>query len=305
MSHSSSTLTLALALLSAGFSAAQDSVSAGDLANAQWEPTPENEADAPSHALHDLHFSLTPYFWATSFSGDIGVRGISIDGSTSFIDIVNEADKVYGFMGALSMEYNRFVFQLNGSWAHAEQGSQRAVLNNGELEADIELDAIWFEFLGGYRLIDRPIGDAPETMRRVTLDAYAGGRVTSIDVDGTLRASASITLPDGEVLEPNRTASRDASQEWIEPFIGLRAGFRLDDHWLLHLRGDVGGFGVDGSEFSWQAMALLGYEWRLDGYRLALFGGYRALSQDYSSGDFEWDVVTHGPVLGASLTFSF
>lgn len=87
--------------------------------------------------------------------------------------------------------------------------------------------------------------------------------------------------------------------------MGARLGARLGDHWRVQVRGDIGGFGVDNSDFSWQAVTLAGYEWRVNGWNITLFGGYRALGQDYSDGAFTWDTVVHGPVLGAQFTFYF
>ena len=34
-----------------------------------------------------------------------------------------------------------------------------------------------------------------------------------------------------------------------------------------------------------------------------LGAGYHALSWDYESGDFKWDVIQHGPIIGAALRF--
>ena len=63
-----------------------------------------------------------------------------------------------------------------------------------------------------------------------------------------------------------------------------------------------------GSDFSWQVIGTYHFELRaLE--RLAIDGyvGYRALSVDYTedSGNrrYEYDVLQHGPMLGATLRF--
>ena len=71
---------------------------------------------------------------------------------------------------------------------------------------------------------------------------------------------------------------------------------------------DIGGFGV-GSDFAWHAWGLLGYRFSLfsKDNNAAVFGGYRALSWDYTDGSgedkFEWDVTLYGPILGLQIGF--
>jgi hypothetical protein len=70
--------------------------------------------------------------------------------------------------------------------------------------------------------------------------------------------------------------------------------------------GDVGGFGV-GSDFAWSVTGLFGYKWQAGTVEWAILAGYKALSQDYTSGSgpqrFRWDTTMHGPVLGFSVRF--
>jgi hypothetical protein len=253
----------------------------------------------------ELRLSFSPYLWVTNFSGDISVKGIQIDVSRSFVDILNESDSVFGLMGALDLDYKGFVFQLNGSWVTAKESKQKGVFRNGTVDAQVKLDAVWFEFFGGYRFIDRPLSDAPDAPGRFKLDGFVGGRVTAVDINTTLTASASITLPGGAVLNPGQSVDRSQSNDWVEPLIGFRAICNLDEHWLVQVRCDVGGFGVNDSQFSWQIAAVAGYQWKLDGWSLGVFAGYRALGQDHSSGNLNWDVVTHGALVGVSLSLSF
>jgi hypothetical protein len=73
----------------------------------------------------------------------------------------------------------------------------------------------------------------------------------------------------------------------------------------LNLRGDMGGFGIfgsDSSHFSWQAMGLLGYDIN---EKFSAFGGYRALSAnaDEGSGTSKkgFDAIMHGLMLGLQI----
>ena len=266
-----------------------------------------SQANGPSPERERFRVSVTPYAWLPSFSGEIAARGIEFDATTTFADIIDSSDSAFGLMGAIDFEVDRLVFQGNGAWVTAELGNARGVLRNGEVRSDLEFDAAWTEAFAGYRLLERsPGGDGGERARqRFTLDGLVGARVTFIDVDANVTAQTTVTLRDGTVLMPGQRRDQSQSEEWIEPFVGLRLGHDFGNGWSATVRADVGGFGVDGSEFSWQVEALGGYRWQLDGWNIALFGGYRALGQDYASGGFAWDMVTHGPVIGTQIGLRF
>jgi len=258
-----------------------------------------------SPASDPFHFSFAPYMWLTSISGDISVRNITVDADVDFASIVDASDSVFGLMGAIDIEYKGFVAQFNAAWSEVEFSGSRAFARNGTLSADVTMDTAWIEAFAGYRFLERSLGTDASARRRVTLDGFVGARFTMIDVDATFTARESLTLPNGEMLTAGQTADRDQSESWFEPFIGARLGLDLSENWSLNLRGDIGGFGISGADFSWQVAALAGYRWHLDGWAIGVFGGYRVLSQDYSSDDFAWDAITHGPLLGAQFSWRF
>ena len=72
------------------------------------------------------------------------------------------------------------------------------------------------------------------------------------------------------------------------------------------MRGDVGGFGIssDTSNFSWQAMAMIGYDITR---RFSVWGGYRALSIDTEEGSGTKkngvNVVLSGVILGLQINW--
>jgi hypothetical protein len=65
----------------------------------------------------------------------------------------------------------------------------------------------------------------------------------------------------------------------------------------------IGGIAF-GSDFAWDAVGLLGYRFPMFSKEnnATVFGGYRALYQDYTDGSgddkFKWDVRLYGPILG-------
>ncbi len=63
--------------------------------------------------------------------------------------------------------------------------------------------------------------------------------------------------------------------------------------------GMVGGFGVS-SDMMWDVMGGLGYDVN-DSF--SVFGGYRAVSVDYSNDGFVYDVVQQGPIFAGVFRF--
>jgi hypothetical protein len=150
------------------------------------------------------------------------------------------------------------------------------------------LGAGGFYRLGTWDLSQTPANAVPS----VTVDAMAGARYTYLDMKLDLKGF--------------RSASGDKA--WVDPLVGARAIFDLSERWAASLTGNLGGFGV-GSDFTWHAWGLLGYRFSLfsKDNNAAVFGGYRALSWDYTDGGgddkFEWDVTLHGPILGIQIGF--
>jgi hypothetical protein len=284
-------------------------------------PTTTNGARSEEEVLAEdglasespIVFSLTTYVWLTSFNGSTVVDGRKSDVDTSFDTIFENADSLIGVMGAIDMEHKRLVLQFNGVYSAVDFSGETTRVGDGPLggtsdariEADISVKSTLLEFFGGYRFLDREFGGKEERTSRFMLDGFVGARYTNLDMDTRLSSDTTVTLRSGRTIEAGRSIDSDISQEWIEPFVGGRIALMLNERWLLGLRGDVGGFGVDGSEFTWSSIAYVGYRWRFEGWDLSLLGGYRAIGQDYSNDDFTYDVVTHGPVLGASVTLTF
>ena len=134
----------------------------------------------------------------------------------------------------------------------------------------------------------------------VAVDPYAGIRYTYLDTE----LKGKLDLPD---LGVNAKRTVDSDQNWVDPIIGLRTIWTLGDRLNLIAAGDIGGTS-ESSDYSWQAIGLVGYRFGLFGTNNAnLLAGYRALHQKYDNGngrnEFDWDVTIHGPVVGLTLNF--
>ncbi len=95
----------------------------------------------------------------------------------------------------------------------------------------------------------------------------------------------------------DRTVSR--TDDWWDPYLGLRGRYNLSEKFYLTGKADVGGFTV-GCDLTWTAEAALGCQL---GRNLFAEVGYRALGVDYDEDGFVLDTVTHGPQV--TLGFNF
>jgi hypothetical protein len=226
------------------------------------------------------HVTFTPYFWATGLYGDVTVHGADAHLDASFVDLLDNTDTLVGLQGHL--EVSRGRFGVYGDFFYV----RTTVEDAGVTDLDVTTRMWFIEFGAQYRVLDTTADRVPG----LTLDAYAGGRYTYLELD----------------LDTPGQPSLNQQVDWIDPLVGLRLGVHFSQHVFLLISGDVGGFGV-GSDFAWSLTGLLGYRWQGAGVEWAVLAGYRALSEDYSSGSglnrFKWDVTMHGPILGFSVRF--
>ncbi|MCG3121891.1 MAG: hypothetical protein GIKADHBN_00263 [Phycisphaerales bacterium] len=293
----------------------QTKVDPAPATNGQTVPSGEHAMEESLNAATESkEFQLTfaPYIWLCGVDGTTGTGGVTLDVDADFWDIWNESDSLFGIMGALDIEYKRFVLQLTGSYTQVEASDGRGRARSGALgggitagvSADVEIQTGFYEAMGGYRFVESAWGKSDENS--FSLDGFVGGRFTDMQLQQDVTADVTITLPDGRVLEAGRTRSMDDNQGWFEPFVGMRSEIGFGKHWAMVFRGDVGGFDVDGDQFAWQALGAVGYRLPQEGGgSIDLFAGYRVLSQDYTNADYVWSAMTLGPILGAQFVWRF
>lgn len=89
------------------------------------------------------------------------------------------------------------------------------------------------------------------------------------------------------------------TDDWWDPYIGLRGRYNLNEKFYLIAKGDIGGFGIR-SDLTWQAEVAIGVQ-----LSKSIFTelGYRALGVDYEKDGLLMDTVTHGVQLTTGITF--
>ena len=243
----------------------------------------ENESD-------DVwEFRAAPYIWIPAMTGDVTVNGTETDIDTSVSDVFTTSDFAFALQGQFEAWHRSgWGAFVNGQWAVLKDNDN---LNGTPLEFDLKMNSGIFEAGGFYSFGERPFG-AESDSATWTLEPLFGARLTVIKV----------------TFDFDNFSDDDDTETFVDPFLGARARFRFgpENRWNWTLRGDIGGFGV-GSDFTWNAIGLLGYDFHIGSMPSTVTFGGRALSQDYEDGsgssEFRWDVIQYGPLAALEIKF--
>ncbi|MGL4398414.1 MAG: hypothetical protein ACRCXD_00975 [Luteolibacter sp.] len=93
--------------------------------------------------------------------------------------------------------------------------------------------------------------------------------------------------------------SKSADLDWVDPIVGFRAQWNINEKWYLAGKSDIGGFGV-GSELAWTLQATVGYN--LNG-KSSVELGYRYLHTDYDNDSVLYDVAEAGLYMSYNVSF--
>jgi hypothetical protein len=132
----------------------------------------------------------------------------------------------------------------------------------------------WLDFGAMYRF-----GDVERSF-----DAFFGGRYAHVSTDLS--------------IGPFWDSAGDS--DFVSPIIGGRVQWAFTERWVGSLKGDVGGFDVQGADLYWDATAALGYRFNK---HMTLEMGYRVYDWDCGEGRRDLDLIFHGPIVG--LVFRF
>jgi hypothetical protein len=244
-------------------------------------PAAGQQAEPPASTTSNRwNITVAPYLWATSMDGNATVGGINSDVDVPFSDILK--DLSFGAMMLVDVEKGGFGVGVNGLFARVSPDSDA-----GGIKIDVTSDTVQLGVVPYYRVIDWAYRTSPSGRPlRLRVAPEAGFRFTYMQTE----------------LEVRRGRTVDQNESWVEPLVGSRIGLDLTDRFAIAGEANIGGFGI-GSDLAWNVQAILGYRTSLFGRQTTFALGYRALSQDYDHGDFEWDVTMHGPVLGTALRF--
>ena len=147
-----------------------------------------------------------------------------------------------------------------------------------EVEGDVELRAWLLNFIGGYNLWESNQG---------RLDAIAGARYFDLKLDFRLGVNAGRLSP---------SVDRSPSVSVLDAVIGVKGNVDLNKQWYVPYYLDVG---TGQSDFTWQALAGLGYRFHWGDVSLS----YRHIGWQFGSNKRIDRLNLSGPLLAATFRF--
>lgn len=267
---------MALALVAPLGASAQTSEPAAPSSQATPAPSePEPEA-APANQDDEWHVQVTPFAWLPKTRLNVSYGDRSLNREITPSQAIS--DLQFAVAGQIAAQKGPWGITGEGLYANLADDVQFRNVS-GSLRSNMTL----LQASGSYRFLDED---------GFTLDGVAGLRFYDFGFNNSFTR-------DGIIFTQSFDARR--SRSWVDPLIGLRSTIPFNKDFNLNLYGDVGGFGV-GSDFSWRAQAVFGYNVS-DAVSLNL--GYSALGARYQQGSganlFKIDFTNYGPVIGATF----
>ncbi len=222
-------------------------------------------------------FAAAAYLWAPSLSGTVGIGELPpVEVDASFSDLLENLD--FAFMAVAEARYDRFGIFSDLMYTKLSVDGEGPL---GVLNASLTNELIVGTLMAEYRVIEQG---------KTSVDLMAGARVWG--VMGDFEVTANIGTP---------TVGASGSDEkfWVDPMIGVKGRIQGTSPFYLTGWAMIGGFGVS-SDIDWDLFGGAGYEVN---DRFSLVAGYRGAGVDYESGDFKFDIIQHGPILGGVFHF--
>jgi len=237
------------------------------------------------------NIEFTPYFWAAELKGDATLRGRTGPVEVGFSDLLDNLD--IAFMGraeAWKGEWGLFLDAL-----YMDLGAEFST-PQGSVSADIDVKMTMLEFGLGYHLWETQVGK--EGSQKLSFDLLGGGRYMNLEGEVDVRTGGPLAG-----LGLGRTFGR--REEWVDPIVGGRLRWDIDEKLAAAVRFDFGGFGIgNGSNLTWNLVAGIDYKLKEN---MSLKAGYRIFDIDYDSGsgnkEFGIDAQFRGPIFGLTMKF--
>jgi hypothetical protein len=258
-------------------------------------------------------FTIAPYAWAVGVTGNTTVRGQTIDTNASTIDLIQKSDSIAALMAYFEADKGKLGFYTDFVFAQLGFGAGQTNYHNPI--AGLQITTRYNAALT-YRLFIVEMGGLYEFAKLPwstegaysTLDVNLGFRYWNNSVNASFDASANVNFTNlGFDRSFGIAIARSDAIQWVDPVIGLRMRHQFTPSQEVVIRGDVGGFGVSGDQFTWQVVGTYGYSWKYTGYDVSALVGFRALSMNYSQGSganaFALNELFYGPIIGVRFRF--
>ena len=156
-----------------------------------------------AQAEQEWEFEITPYLWATQLDSEVRVGEYSAGASLEFSDIVDTLEM--GLMGQFEARKGRW--SVYSDLVYFNLADDQSLTPVTEISSDLKQTVSLV--MAGYK---------PKNLE--VLDIYFGVRYDKVEIDLDLN---------GAIIDRGLSSSVD----WIDPVVGVRARYPLNDRWSL------------------------------------------------------------------------
>ncbi len=271
------------------------------------------QAEPPAPDPEPWRFTIAPYAWAVGVTGSVTTHNQTIDTNASTIDLIQKSDSLGALMTYFEADKGRLGFYTDFVFAQMGFGAGQTNIHNPIPGLQISTTTntaltyrLFIVEMGGVYELARLPGASEGSYS--ALDGILGFRYWNNSVDANFNASATVNLTN---LGFDRTfglaVARSDAIQWVDPVIGLRMRHQFTPRQEVMVRGDIGGFGLTGSQFAWQVVGTYGYSWKYTGYDVTALVGFRAIGVNYTQGAgadfFAMNEILYGPIFGVRFRF--
>ncbi len=232
----------------------------------------------PPEAPSGWEFEVAPYGWLAGLNGQAAQFGLpEQDVDITIRQVLENLD--VALMGLVQVRNERFsaFSDLVYGKLSAEIGTPHGILAD---KIEVTSKTLMWTVGAAYSIYYDP--DV------ANFDLVVGGRLWSLDTEAKIK---------GGIFGGNEF---DDGKTWVDPLVGAKGRFSFTPQFFATGWGLIGGFDVNNDKLMWDLFGGLGYEvWP----GTSLIAGYRAVSVDYHNGDFLYDTVQQGPLLGLDFRF--
>jgi hypothetical protein len=240
----------------------------------------------------DWQIRLMPYFWVPSLKADSTINGVTGTVNLSQDEVLDNL--VFAAMGRVEAWKDKWGLSFDGVFMNlGASDSFPGRTGSADVDVDVRLGMADFALMN--RLFEKSFGD--DNQQKLTFEPYGGLRY------GYLRQKGDLNIDIPRLGSAGQTVG--TSEDWVEPFVGGRLIWDLNDKIALNVRGDAGGFGIgSASDLTWQIVGGVDYKFTKN---VILNAGYRYVDLDYSHGsgsdEFGIHLKAQGPIVGLTILF--
>lgn len=223
----------------------------------------------------DASWTFAPYAWILNLRGTVGIEGLTVPFDVGVAELAGKVNA--GGMGYARWMSGPHMVYAEGLGIRFHDDSLDLFRN-----LPVSADALFLESGYGRRIA---MASALPNGGDILITPYLGVRYASLDVEVT-----------------SRLRQLKASEEWIDPVLGIIVEGPLVSKLEYAFKLDAAGFGVGRGRYA-SGAAYFTYRfarrWRLGaGYRAARFDAHPG-----GSNDLKMDLDGSGPVVGLAYSF--